>query len=310
MQVVCDEAQRYKASEYYTYIKSKLIEINKTIKGERRMIKKELKEVSIFFVATLFLSYFVFWGPIAISKVPTVNLVDGERGPVWAIVLFIIGGFIPSICGVILTRVFEGKKGIKELFKSSIQFKIGFKWFVFILLISLYYSFSLIFIYTIIGGKFDYSQFWIQLPTIIPLILLGPVSEELGWRGFAIKRLLKHLSPNVTSLIIGVIWSLWHLPLFHMVGTMQYEFNLSFAGFLIYVTFQSFVYTFVYIKTKGSIFSAILLHWFFTYLGQVVSSSIVRTDIYNWLEFLPSLLIGIVFVIILRNEKFRLKGSL
>lgn len=80
---------------------------------------KNIKEVIVYFALVIGLSFLIFWGPITLLKIPTVNLVDGEMGPIWAIVLFIIGGFVPSIVGMLLTR-YEGKEGVKELFKKSI----------------------------------------------------------------------------------------------------------------------------------------------------------------------------------------------
>lgn len=267
------------------------------------MKKKEARELILFFTIVISLSYFVFWGPISLFKVPTINLVGGSRGPIWAIILFIIGGFIPSITGIILTRIYEGKSGMKQLFKNSVKFKIGFKWIFIILLIALYYSLSLILLNTILGNEFDYSQFWLQLPTILPLIILGPLSEEYGWRGFALKRLLKLTNASIASLVIGIVWSLWHLPLFYMLGTSQYELNVPFIAFFISVTCSSFIYTYIYIKTDRSIFSAIFLHWIYTYVLQVVSSSVTRTNLYNWLEFIPSLIICIVFIFLLQKKK-------
>lgn len=273
------------------------------------MRKKELKEVAIFFIITIFLSYFIFWGPIALFKVPTINLVDGVGGPIWAIILFIIGGFIPSITGIVLSAIFEGKKGVWQLIKRAFQFKIGVKWFSIIILVMFYFAFTLISIYTIIGGKFDYSQFWIQLQTIIPLIILGPLSEEYGWRGFALKRLLKHIDANLSSLIIGFVWALWHLPLFFMLGTAQYQFHLPFPTFAISVISISFVYTYIYKQTKQNLFSAVFLHWVYTYTIQVVSSSIIRSNVFNWLEFVPALLVGLVFAFLLRKERLPLESS-
>jgi membrane protease YdiL (CAAX protease family) len=113
--------------------------------------------------------------------------------------------------------------------------------------------------------------------------------------------MLKVTSPNVASLIIGLVWSLWHLPLFYMVGTSQYEFGLPFIVFLISVTSTSFAYTYFYIKTKGSLLSAIFLHWVFTYGMQVVASTVERTEMYNWLEFLPALSMGLFFAILIHR---------
>lgn len=267
------------------------------------MKTKEFKETILYFGIVLFLSYFVFWGPLAFFKIETANLIGRTTGPVWALVLFILGGFVPSFAGIFLTALFEGKPGIKNLFRSSIHIKIGLKTYLLILLVVLYYSGALILLYTTLSGKFNFSQFWIQLPTILPLIFLGPLSEEYGWRGFALKRLLKNLNPIFASLIVGLGWSLWHLPLFYMLGTSQYNFHIPFISFLISITCSSFVYTYIYLKSNKSLFAVIILHWIWTYAMQVVGSSVVRTTLYNWLECIPSLLMGIVFIFLLRKEK-------
>jgi len=267
------------------------------------MKTKELKETILYFGVVLFLSYFVFWGPLAFFKIKTANLIEGSTGPIWALVLYILGGFVPSFAGIFLTALFEGKPGIKNLFRSSIHIKIGIKTYLLILLVVLYYSGSLILLYAILTGKFNYSQFWIQLPTILPLILLGPLSEEYGWRGFALKRLLKNLNPVFASLVVGLGWSLWHLPLFYMLGTSQHNFHIPFISFLISVTSSSFVYTYIYLKSQKSLFAAIFLHWIWTYAMQVIGSSVTRTTLYNWLECIPSVFMGIVFIFLLRKEK-------
>lgn len=177
------------------------------------MKNKELKEVIIFFILTLFLSLFVLWGPIALFKVPTMGFQKGAVGPVWANILFMIGGFVPSITGIILTAVFEGKKQAKQLIKEAFQVRISLKWFAVIILTATYFAVSWIIIYSALGGNFHYTKFLTLLLTILPLFILGPLSEEYGWRGFALKRLLKIVNPNIASLAIGFIGS---TPFFQM----------------------------------------------------------------------------------------------
>lgn len=266
------------------------------------MKNKELKEVTIFFVITIFLSLCVFWGPIALFKVPAMGFKKGAVGPAWAIILFIIGGFVPSITGIILTAIFEGKKQAKQLLKEAFQIKIGFKWFAITILTAAYFAVALIIIYSALGGNFNYSKFLTLLPTIFPLFILGPLSEEFGWRGFALKRLLNIVNPNMASLVLGLIWSLWHLPLFYIIGTSQHEYHLSFITFMISITSMCFVVTYIYIKTNKNLFTAILFHWIYTFLSGVVSAGIIRSNSYNFLEFVPGLLIGLVFAFMLHKE--------
>lgn len=261
-----------------------------------------LKQTALFLSLTLFLSYFVFWGPLAWFHIKTVNLVEGPVGPVWAITLFIIGGFVPSLLGISLTGLFDGRQGISKLFRELLAFRYSSRLYLLSILLAAGYALSLIFLYSLLGGHFDCRQFLIQLPTLLPLIILGPLSEEFGWRGFALKRLLTRLHPVSASLIIGIIWSLWHLPLFYMTGTSQHEFQLPFLSFFITVTASSFIYTYLFIRTGQSLFSAVFFHWIYTYVLQVVGSSVTRTPLYNWFEMVPMLIIGIVFAVILSRS--------
>lgn len=274
------------------------------------MKNKELKEVTIYFLITIFLSLCVFWGPIALFKIPTVGFKKGAVGPLWAIIPFMIGGFIPSIVGIILTAVFEGKTQVKQFLKKGFQIKIGLKMFIGILLSTSFYAVALIIIYSAIGGRFDYSAFLTVMPTLIPLLILGPLSEEYGWRGFALKRLLKIVSPNLASLILGIVWSLWHLPLFHAVGTNQYEYHWSFLNFTIIITSLCFIFTYFYIKTNENLFTAVLIHWIYTSLSGVVSAGIVRTSLYSSLEFIPAIIIGLVFAFMLYKEKTAIENKI
>lgn len=268
------------------------------------MRDKEFRQAGIFLLTTVGLSFFVFWGPIAVLKVPTANFVTGAMGPIWAIILFIIGGFIPSLNGILLTAVYEGREGVRSLLRSSVQVKMGRKSYILSLAIAAYFALTLILIDTAQGHAFDYSQFWLQLPSLLPLIILGPFSEELGWRGFALKRLLKSANPITASLLVGLAWSLWHLPLFYIVGGSQYELGIPFLPFLITVTSSSFAYTYLFILNRYSVFSAVFLHWVYTYTIQVISTGITRTDLYNWLEFVPALVLGCIFAFLLtRAEK-------
>ena len=267
------------------------------------MRNRQIKEVLIFFIITLFLSLFVFWGPIALFKIPAIGFNNGKQGPVWAITLFIIGGFVPSLTGIILTVLFEGRKQAKQLLVEGFRVKIGLKWFAAISLLAIYFAAAWIVISSVLGEHFDYSRFLTMLPTFVPLIILGPLSEEYGWRGFALKRLIRVVNPNIASLLIGLVWAMWHLPLFYMVGTNQYEHNLSFVTFLVSVTCSSFIYTYIYIKTNQNLFTAVLFHWLCTFLSDVVQGGVVRSDLFNSLEFVPGFIIGLVFAFIMHKER-------
>jgi membrane protease YdiL (CAAX protease family) len=136
------------------------------------------------------------------------------------------------------------------------------------------------------------------LGSFLPFLILGPLSEEIGWRGYALGRLQTRWNALISSLIIGLVWALWHLPLFLMVGISQHELRLPFVGFLVGFMANSVFYTWLYNNTKQSLWSAILLHWLYTYAAQVVSSGVTHSPLYNWLECLPYVIMAGVVVLI------------
>lgn len=74
-------------------------------------ITKTVKEAYVFLGLTLAFSWFVFWGPLALFKITAISFLSDVKGPWWAIALFIVGGFVPSLLGIFLTWREEGLSG-------------------------------------------------------------------------------------------------------------------------------------------------------------------------------------------------------
>jgi uncharacterized protein len=263
------------------------------------------KEAYVFLGLTLVLSYFVFWGPLAFFKVPAISFVSDVRGPAWAIALFLIGPFVPSLLAIYLTWRKEGEPGLRSLGRRILQFKLGWRWYAVTFLIVIAGTVGQVLIYKFIGNPFDAHVFVAQLGSFLPLLILGPLSEELGWRGYALDRLQTRWNALVSSLIIGLVWSLWHLPLFLIPGTSQHEMGVPFIGFLIKLTSSSVLYTCLYNNTRRSLWSAILLHWLYTYAAQVMSSGVVRSPLYNGLEYLPYVIMAATVALVWKLQTLR-----
>jgi len=258
---------------------------------------RPLREAVLFFAITLGLALF-FWGPLALFQVPTISFVSDIKGPVWAIVLYLLNGFAPSVVAIILTRVFEGKTGLKQFLKRVIQFKIGWRWYLAVIAVVILPTSGQLLIIRLLGQTFNYMGFIIQLGSFIPLIIIGPLSEELGWRGYALVRLQTKWNALVSSIIVGSLWALWHLPLFYMVGTSQHELQFSFISFTAGLIALSILFTWLNNNTDNSIWTAVFFHWLFTYNSQVVASYVTRSPLYNWLEYSPYILVALIVLIV------------
>ncbi len=259
---------------------------------------KPLRDATVFFVITIGLSYLVFWGPLALFRITAISFVSGEKGPVWAIVMFMIGGFVPSLTAVLLTAVKGGGTALRRLGRRAIQFRIGWSNYLSIVVLVAVAAVAQIFVNRLLGHKFEFGLFVTQLGSVLPLIIIGPISEEFGWRGYALGRLQTRFNALLSSLIVGIVWGFWHLPLFLMPGTSQQTLGIPFVGFLCGVTAVSILMTLFHNRTGGSILTAIFFHWVYTYAAQVTATGVTRSPLYNWLEFSPYVVLALAAVAI------------
>jgi membrane protease YdiL (CAAX protease family) len=115
-------------------------------------------------------------------------------------------------------------------------------------------------------GHFD-SHAIVTIPSVLWIALFaGPLGEELGWRGFLLPELQNKFSAITSSLIIGVIWYCWHIPLFFApFGTLVSGAPLTFlplVTYLIMIICLACLYTWMVNRSKGSVLIAILAHLF------------------------------------------------
>ena len=123
----------------------------------------------------------------------------------------------------------------------------------------------------------------------------GPLGEEPGWRGFALPRLLKKYNPFLASLILGVLWFGWHLPLF-LIPTWStspiYVFALIIIGF-------TFILTFLYNISKGNIAVAIIIHGIFNASPFILNDFLSHSATKTFISFELLLALSFLFVAIM-----------
>jgi membrane protease YdiL (CAAX protease family) len=180
--------------------------------------------------------------------------------------LFYLAVYAPSLSALVVTAYSDGAGGLRELLSRLLQWRVGALWYLIVLLgmpalivasaaLSAWFS----------GEPFRFGQGHRQLALYAVLLSLvadpGPLGEELGWRGFALPRLLHRRSALSASVIVGLIWGLWHLPAFLIQGLPQNQFSLP--AFLVACVALSVLMTWVYQHTGGSLLFAVLMHWLF-----------------------------------------------
>ena len=120
-----------------------------------------------------------------------------------------------------------------------------------------------------------YFQFYFS-PTMtfsyaVLLLFFGPIPEEMGWRGIALPKLMRKCGFNQATIFLGFMWAIWHLPLFFVEGTYQYQLvpgSSLFWNFMFDIFFTTFIYSMIYIKTNQSIMAVILFHFMDNFSGE------------------------------------------
>lgn len=195
--------------------------------------------------------------------------------------LVLAGALAPTIVGIILTQRDPNKENRRDFWKRVTDFKrIGIGWYgviVFIFPVTMAVAFVL---NKLFGGPsvaLDAALQTLSNPLqLVGLVVMmffgGPLAEELGWRGYALDRLQARWSALVSSLILGVIWAFWHLPLFFVKGTTQAAMGLgpAFWLFSFDVVLLSVLFSWVYNNTQRSTLSALLLHWAYNFCMTLV----------------------------------------
>ncbi len=166
----------------------------------------------------------------------------------------------PVVAGIIVTAIVSGRSGLREFFSRIVRWRVGIKWYAItfvapVILCLIAVAISLCFV-----SRSQISALSIEKMRELPdrflfILLFIGLGEEPGWRGFALPQLQTKYSPLIASLILAPVWALWHLPL---IGN---EFPLPIvAPFVLSVFGATFMLTWIFNGTKGSVLLPMLMH--------------------------------------------------
>ncbi len=197
------------------------------------------------------------------------------------VAFFYVGGAGVLLGGVAMTRVLYGWPGLQELGRRCIDpRRIPVRWWALILL--LFPALTLIAgLVAIVTGAsplpLDFQGAGARLldpasllAFVLFILVIGPLPEEVGWRGYLLDRLQLRWNALVASLVLGLIWWSWHLPLFGLPGYFDAFARASPTpwDFLWGILPAAIVYTWVYNNTGRSVLAVILLHFMHNFTGE------------------------------------------
>jgi uncharacterized protein len=204
-----------------------------------------------FYVLTYAIAWLI-WAPLVIFR-------DSIPGPV-GLVLVVLGSNVPSTLGLVFIGLLRGRPGVRRVLRRLVHGRIGLRWYLAALALTMLAPLA-VGVSILFGGATPVVD-----NTILGLLFLfafhifpgSAMGEEIGWRGFVLPRMQARHSALKASLLIGILWGPWHLPLW-LTGSEGHPISL-YVPFVVAVVASSVFYTWLYNNTGGSLLIVVLYH--------------------------------------------------
>ncbi|MFN2398632.1 MAG: CPBP family intramembrane glutamic endopeptidase [Gemmatimonadaceae bacterium] len=194
-------------------------------------------------------------------------------GPRW--LLFLLGTFAPGFVALWLTGRDSGRSEVAALLRRLIDWQVSARWYVFAISYMVVIKLVVALMHRATTGawpRFGDVPLYLMLAAAIGSTLLGgQTGEEIGWRGYALPRLAARFGLGVGSILLGVLWATWHLPLFFIPEAST--FGQSFPLYLMQVMALSVAMAWLYSNTRGSLLPVMLMHAAVNNMKDIVPSA-------------------------------------
>jgi len=231
------------------------------------------KTVSFFVIA--FAISWLLWLPQVLDSIGWVQF------PEFVGILGMFAPFGPFVAALWLTGRQGGREAVKRLLKRGWSLDFDKRWLLPTVLLMPAVSLITVVVMTLLSltVEWEFAPPWQALvPTFFMILLLNALPEEYGWRGFALGPMLNRSSALAASLILGLLWGLWHLPLHFIEGTVQSA--IPVYQFVIQQMVLAVLYTWLFNNTRGAVSVAILFHAVANIMGAAVPYW--TTDLGRW----------------------------
>jgi uncharacterized protein len=216
------------------------------------MTSSKSRRAMILFFAIAFGAPWICWSLLAAGIVP--------HDSAWARPLFYSGDFC-SIAGLIAAGMASGRSGVTDLIGRAIDPRAPLLWWVAAIGAPLAWQVCAGAVY--LGSHGGIGEIHLRAvsaiasPALLMMFTTGPLGEEFGWRGYLFPRFMRNSSAFAAAIAVGVIWAIWHAPLY--LGR-AIEDPLWGVIFVANVVLFSLMISAVYLRT-GSLLLAIVMHW-------------------------------------------------
>ena len=266
-------------------------------------MKKNVRFPFRFFLMT-FLWSWIIWTPLILVSLKIIPVSDKLLSILTTPVLM-IGVFGPLVGALNSLHHEKGKGSSKIYLRSFLDFRLGWKAYIFPILIFGGSTFIAWFSPELFGEErlpMLLPSVWAFIPYLLIMILLGGGQEEFGWRGYALPILENKFGIWIANMILGIIHAAWHLPLWFITGTSQTYMN--FGGFILLIVGYSFILSWIRKISGNKPFSGLYAHGLANAFIPLIPPLIMRNNLPQprfWIWVTLTFLIGI-FITFIRDK--------
>lgn len=207
--------------------------------------------------ASFVLTFTISWGAALLVALP--HLIRHEPLPkMTGILMFPAMLLGPALSGVVLTRLVDGRRGLRNLFSRMFLTRIPARWVTALLIPPVVLVSVLLFLQTFVSSVYSPNRFLTGILFGLPAGFL----EEIGWMGYAYPKMRSQEDGLAPAIVLGLLWALWHLPVIDFLGTATPHGSFLlyfFIAFAFAMTAMRVLIAWIYTNTK-SLLLAQLMH--------------------------------------------------
>jgi CAAX protease family protein len=248
-------------------------------------------------IAYFIIAYAVSWSfeiPLALVKQGLIGL----SIPLWFHYFVALG---PLMAALFMTFLTEGRAGLRELIARIFKWRVGLRYYAFAILIPVgLFTIACLLDRTLTGhwpdlgllGEVDYLPYLTPWGALGVWLITFGLGEEVGWRGYALPHLQKTRSAATATLLLGILWVGWHLPMFFYRDTYMQMGLMGFPMLGLSLICAAMVFTWLYNSTAGSLWIVILFHGVFDWLssneaGGPFAAALLSMAVILWALYIP-----------------------
>lgn len=246
-----------------------------------------------------FVFYIITIG-LSLVAIPMVAYLNSKK----AMLFLILNLCVPFITAISMIYISNNDILVQDFWERLVLFRISPDYLMIIFLLMpcvvlLSTALSLLFGYSsdqfLFANELSVAKGWRIIGVIIPL-LLAPILEELGWRGYGVDSLRAYMNLFNTSVVFGFLWALWHLPAFFIKGYYQQRLlslgKIYVINFFVSVFIAAILMNWVYYKTGRSIPAVILFHF-------MLNLSMISFKTENFTKCIVTVLLFFISIIVI-----------